>query len=75
MLKIDVEGAEQLILQGGMNFIRGVFPFVLIECSASSRLNLFEDLGYSIGELPENSNYLLTPPEFGPNQSLLDNET
>lgn len=62
MLKIDVEGGEALVIKGGMDFIRDVLPWILIECFERSRLEPFEKLGYAIRGMTENRNYLLSPP-------------
>ena len=63
MLKIDVEGAEERMIAGGKSFLQTVYPFILIECFDRSRLVFFEQLGYTVSELPENCNYLLSPPD------------
>jgi FkbM family methyltransferase len=62
MVKIDVEGAEVAVFEGARRFFTQVSPFVLVECFERSRLDYFHEIGYSIHPLPENCNYLLSPP-------------
>lgn len=64
MVKIDVEGAEVGVFKGGRKFFQQVYPFVLVECFERGRLRFFEEIGYSIHPLPENHNYLLSPPSL-----------
>lgn len=57
-IKCDVEGAEYLVFEGGLNIIRSSKPTVFceineeylqrLECSASDIFNLFKNMGYSI---------------------------
>ncbi len=61
LIKIDAEGAEDLILEGGRNFIRAVRPFIFIECFNKHELNKFCELNYDIYDLAENCNYYLQP--------------
>lgn len=61
LLKIDVEGAEESVFQGAMQFIKETRPVMLVECFDRSRLAPFEELGYSVTMLPEEYNYLLEP--------------
>jgi hypothetical protein len=61
-MKIDVEDAEDKVFAGGGKFFAVVMPFVLVECFDMSRFALFQDLGYAIRPLGENSNFLLIPP-------------
>ena len=51
LIKIDVEGAEYLILEGGMNFIRKHHPILLIEIH--SILNMLK-----VGDSLRNVNYV-----------------
>ena len=69
MLKIDVEGAEDLVLEGANRFLTEVKPFILIECFDRERLASVERLGYSIVDLAENYNYLLKPLEEARSQT------
>ena len=62
LMKIDVEDAEDKVFAGGGKFFAVVMPFVLVECFDMSRFALFQDLGYAIRPLGENSNFLLIPP-------------
>ena len=64
LLKIDVEGAEQLIFDGGREFLKQIKPIIQIECFERSRLECIEELGYDVKDLSENHNYLLTPRGF-----------
>ncbi|WOO41267.1 FkbM family methyltransferase [Rubellicoccus peritrichatus] len=59
LIKIDVEGAEESVFEGAMNFIQAARPTILVECFDRSRLDVFESMGYIITRLPEEYNYLL----------------
>jgi len=61
LIKIDAEGAEDLILAGGRNFIQAIRPFIFIECFNRNELNKFCELNYEIYDLKENFNYYLKP--------------
>jgi hypothetical protein len=61
LIKIDAEGAEDLILTGGRNFIQAIRPFIFIECFNRNELNKFSELNYEIYDLKENFNYYLEP--------------
>ena len=62
VLKIDVEGAEELVFQGGLRFIKDVRPWMFVECFEPRHLDWLVELGYEIETLDENGNFLLTPP-------------
>ena len=61
VLKIDVEGAEELVFQGGRRFFREVRPWMIVECFEPRQLDWLAGLGYEIEPLDENGNFLLTP--------------
>jgi len=53
-IKIDVEGAEHLVLKGGTSVLRRFRPIVIFENNSDSRnaaLGIFQGLGYSIHDL------------------------
>jgi len=62
VLKIDVEGAEELVFQGGRTFFREVRPWMIVECFEPRQLDWLAELGYGLEPLDENGNFLLTPP-------------
>lgn len=63
LLKIDVEGAEDMVFEGALSFLPNNKPFIQVECFEPSRLDrLKEGFGYSVKEMEENFNYLLIPP-------------
>jgi FkbM family methyltransferase len=62
VLKIDVEGAEDLVFQGGRRFFREVRPWMIVECFEPRKLDWLAELGHEIEPLDENGNFLLTPP-------------
>jgi FkbM family methyltransferase len=62
VLKIDVEGAEELVFAGAIRFLQEVWPWVIVECFQPTRLDWLADLGYLIESLDDCGNYLLTPP-------------
>ena len=62
VLKIDVEGAEELVFQGGRRFFSEVRPWMIVECFEPKRLNWLSQLGYELDPIDENGNYMLTPP-------------
>ena len=65
LLKIDVEGAEDMVFEGASRFLSNYKPFIQVECFDPSKLEkLKQDFGYSVKEMEENFNYLLTPPGF-----------
>jgi FkbM family methyltransferase len=61
-LKIDVEGAEELVFQGGRKFFREVRPWIIVECFEPRQLDWLAELGYGLEPLDENGNFVLTPP-------------
>ncbi len=50
LIKIDVEGAELRVLQGGIGTLQAHMPIILLECSHRQEevRRLLEDLGYEI---------------------------
>jgi FkbM family methyltransferase len=60
LLKIDVEGAEALVLAGAGNFIRLFRPLIIVECFALTEIASILACGYRCMPLEE-SNYLLQP--------------
>ena len=64
VVKIDVEGAEELVFRGGQHFFSEVMPWVIVECFDSSCLDSFRRLGYQVEPTGENENFLLTPPSL-----------
>ena len=62
VIKIDVEGAEELVLRGGQHFFSEVMPWVIVECFDLKCLNFLLRLGYQVEPAGENGNFLLTPP-------------
>lgn len=67
LIKIDVEGAESLVFDGGSQFFAVIKPWMIIECFNPASLNRFQELGYRIESLDENGNFLLMPQH---NESL-----
>jgi len=63
LVKIDVEGAERLVLQGGRKFIERHRPLILIECFDAERLGILHHDHYLRTTLDENGNFLLIPEE------------
>lgn len=61
LLKIDTEGAEGLILEGGRSFINLVRPYIFLECFNKEELKKFAEMNYDIHDLAENYNYYLHP--------------
>ena len=62
LLKIDVEGAEDMVFEGARRFLSNNKPFIQVECFEPAKLEkLKEDFGYSVKEMEENFNYLLIP--------------
>lgn len=61
MIKIDVEGAEDQVFEGGSRFFAELQPITFIECFEPSRLYPFQRLGYEITVLDANGNFLLMP--------------
>ena len=61
VLKIDVEGAEELVFQGVLRFIKEVRPWMIVECFEPRQLDWLAELGYEIETLDEKGNFLLTP--------------
>lgn len=55
LIKIDAEGAELMILKGGIKTLKAHFPVILFESWQSERdeiLSFFEDIGYKVANLP-----------------------
>jgi hypothetical protein len=63
LVKIDVEGAEGQVMEGGERFFAEIKPFIIIECFEPERLLLFQESGYRIEPLEENGHFLLMPNE------------
>lgn len=63
LVKIDVEGAESQVLEGGERFFAEAKPFIIMECFEPDRLQWFQEAGYRVEPLEENGNYLLMPNE------------
>ena len=61
IVKIDVEGAENLVLAGGMKFINQIRPHIFIETFNKDVLSPIEELDYRIEKLDDRFNYLLSP--------------
>jgi len=62
LLKIDVEGAEDMVFEGASDFLSRNKPFIQVECFEPAKLErLKQDYGYSVKEMEENFNYLLIP--------------
>ena len=62
LLKIDVEGAEDMVFAGASKFLADNKPFIQVECFEPAKLEkLKEEFGYSVKEMEENFNYLLIP--------------
>ena len=61
ILKIDVEGAENLVIAGGLQFIQKFRPHIFIETFDSNNLLPIEKLGYSKKNLDRRFNYLMEP--------------
>jgi FkbM family methyltransferase len=43
-VKIDVEGHELSVLQGGREFLKNNLPYILVECSEDNRVGAFESI-------------------------------
>jgi FkbM family methyltransferase len=65
LLKIDVEGAEALVLAGANNFIRHFRPLIIIECFDLAKLDSVLACGYRCTPM-EAGNYLLQPDRVLP---------
>lgn len=63
LVKIDVEGAEGQVLEGGQSFFSEIKPFIIMECFEPERLQWFQEAGYRVEPLEENGNFLLMPNE------------
>ncbi len=61
LVKIDVEGAEGQVMEGGQRFFTEIKPRIIIECFEPDRLHWFETIGYRIEPLEENGNFMLLP--------------
>lgn len=59
IVKIDVEGAEMLVLEGGMNFFRKYKPFIFMEVHNITMMlevsNYLHDIGYRIEMIDKES--------------------
>lgn len=67
-IKIDVEGAELMVINGLIDVLKNERPFVYVELGAESKadvINLLSDLGYSsdipVGDSTALANYLFKP--------------
>jgi FkbM family methyltransferase len=65
LLKIDVEGAEALVLAGASNFIRRFRPLIIIECFDLAKISSVLACGYHCTPM-ETGNYLLQPNQPRP---------
>jgi FkbM family methyltransferase len=49
-VKIDVEGHELSVLQGGREFLKNNLPYILVECSEDNRMGAFESITKFLAE-------------------------
>lgn len=61
VLKIDVEGAEKLVIEGGWQLIEQCLPIIFIEQLNDASLQKFKKLGYQWSQIDGNQNLLLMP--------------
>jgi FkbM family methyltransferase len=62
-LKIDVEGAEGDVLEGGRAFVQKFRPVMIVECFETKSLEPVRGMNYAAFDLRENGNILLIPRE------------
>lgn len=60
LMKIDVEGVEHLIMQGGKLFFETQRPTIIIETANAALLKQFHALGYTVFRI-DSGNFLLAP--------------
>jgi FkbM family methyltransferase len=63
VIKIDVEGAEAEVLEGGRRFFEKLRPLMIVECFERENLRPMRGLEYAMIDLREGSNVLLVPRE------------
>jgi FkbM family methyltransferase len=63
VVKVDVEGAEAEVFDGGGEFIRRWRPVMLVECFELKNLRRLREWGYARVDLRQGANYLLVPRE------------
>ncbi|MGA2052596.1 MAG: FkbM family methyltransferase [Opitutales bacterium] len=63
VIKIDVEGAEAEVLEGGRGFVRKLRPLLIVECFERENLRPMRGLEYAMVDLREGANVLLVPRE------------
>ena len=63
IIKVDVEGAEGLVLEGSVNLIREYMPLLIVETGDQHIIANLKNLGYRIISL-DKSNIVFIPPRY-----------
>jgi len=64
LMKIDVEGAEEMVLRGARRILAEIRPIILIECFELEKKGWMTDFKYLIHDMKEGDNYLAYPSEI-----------
>ncbi|HEY8965590.1 MAG TPA: FkbM family methyltransferase [Candidatus Methylacidiphilales bacterium] len=63
LIKIDVEGVEAEVFEGGRGFLERNRPWIIVECFTFQNLKVMVGSNYHYWEIPEGGNYVLAPSE------------